>query len=328
MFKKAILVLIAAVFCLMFCVNTAQAQDPEFTQFYANPLYLNPAFAGTARCPRLTMNFRDQWPGIAGTFVTYSAGYDQHVDAIQGGIGILVMNDRQGQGTINTTSASLMYSYQLNVTRTFSVKAGFQGTFFQKSLDWEKLTFGDMIDERYGFIYETEEIEPDKTTNYGVDFSAGLIGYSKKYYFGAAVHHLTQPNESWVKGGTSRLPRKYTGHAGAVIPFKPRKPEEGMISPNIIFQYQQSFVQLNLGLYVTKGPFVGGLWYRNSDSFIILLGIHTGMVKIGYSYDITTTRLTNSFQTGTAGSHEVSFAVQFDCRPKRRKFRTISCPSF
>ncbi len=46
------------------------AQDPEFTQFYANPLYLNPAFAGTARCPRICLNYRNQWPGITGTFVT------------------------------------------------------------------------------------------------------------------------------------------------------------------------------------------------------------------------------------------------------------------
>jgi type IX secretion system PorP/SprF family membrane protein len=327
MLKKVVFSVLTVVVGLSFGINDAQAQDPEFTQFYANPLYLNPAFAGTARCPRLTMNFRDQWPGIAGTFVTYSAGYDQHVDALQGGIGVLVMNDRQGQGTINTTSASLMYAYQLNVTRTFSIKAGFQGTFFQKSLDWSKLTFGDMIDERYGFIYETEETQPDRTTTYAADFSAGAIGYSKKYYFGAAVHHLTQPNESLISGN-SKLPRKYTVHGGAVIPFKPRKPEEGTISPNLIFQYQQNFMQLNLGLYVTKGPIVGGLWYRNQDSFIILLGIHTDMVRIGYSYDITSNRLTNSFKTGTAGSHEVSFAVQFDCRPKRRKFRTISCPSF
>ncbi len=29
--------------------STGKAQDPEFTQFYANPLYLNPAFAATAR---------------------------------------------------------------------------------------------------------------------------------------------------------------------------------------------------------------------------------------------------------------------------------------
>ncbi|MFT5922039.1 MAG: hypothetical protein ACI8TS_001371, partial [Flavobacteriales bacterium] len=47
---------------LMTMLPEAKAQDPEFTQFYANPLYLNPAFAGTARCPRLVMNYRNQWP--------------------------------------------------------------------------------------------------------------------------------------------------------------------------------------------------------------------------------------------------------------------------
>ena len=46
-------------------------QDPEFTQFYANPLYLNPAFAGTARCSRVNLNYRNQWPGIYGTLMQY-----------------------------------------------------------------------------------------------------------------------------------------------------------------------------------------------------------------------------------------------------------------
>ena len=65
--KKAIfsLILIAAFFCIP--TQKAYAQDPEFTQFYANPLYLNPAFAGTGRCPRIIMNYRNQWPAISGT---------------------------------------------------------------------------------------------------------------------------------------------------------------------------------------------------------------------------------------------------------------------
>ncbi len=68
-------------------VLTATAQDPQFTQFYANPLYLNPAFAGTARCPRVVMNYRNQWPALTGTFVTTSASYDQHVDGLNGWLG-------------------------------------------------------------------------------------------------------------------------------------------------------------------------------------------------------------------------------------------------
>ncbi|MEP7168941.1 MAG: type IX secretion system membrane protein PorP/SprF, partial [Bacteroidota bacterium] len=48
------------------------AQDPAFTQFYASPIYLNPAFAGSSRCPRLSLNYRNQWPGFDKTYITYS----------------------------------------------------------------------------------------------------------------------------------------------------------------------------------------------------------------------------------------------------------------
>ena len=122
---------------------SALAQDPEFTQFYANPLYLNPAFAGSSRCPRMNLNYRIQWPALTGNFDTYSVSYDQHFDGLSGGLGLLVLNDKAGEGTLTTTNLSLIYAYQLNVTREFSIRAGFQGTLFQKKLDWDKLTFPD-----------------------------------------------------------------------------------------------------------------------------------------------------------------------------------------
>ena len=115
---------------------------------------------------------------------------------------------------------------------------------------------------------------------------------------------------------------KFTGHAGAMIPLA--KGAETFISPNILYQRQQDFQQLNLGVYFVKGPLVGGLWYRNQDAFIVLLGYQAGNVKCGYSYDVTVSKLANA----TAGSHEISFQVQFECRPKKKKFRTVSCPSF
>lgn len=302
----------------------AKAQDPEFTQFYANPLYLNPAFAGTANCPRVVMNYRNQWPGLSGTFVTISTSYDQHVESLYGGLGLLVTNDKAGKGTLNTTTVSGIYSYQLKVSRNFSIRMGFQATYFQKSLDWNKLTFGDMIDPRKGFIYQTGDTPRGGTVS-NVDFSAGILGFSEMFFIGAAVHHITEPNESLINE-TSPLPMKITGHAGAVIPLSHAQygANDATISPNILYQMQGEFQQLNLGLYVHKGPLVGGLWYRNKDSFIALLGFKTDVVNFGYSYDVTVSKLTNA----TAGSHEVSFTINFDCKPKRRTFRTISCPSF
>ncbi len=316
---KRLLFILTSIFSLGI-FDYAYGQDPEFTQFYANPLYLNPAFAGTARCPRFIMNYRNQWPALTGTFVTYSVSYDQHIDAIAGGLGILITNDKAGEGTLTTTNFSAIYSYQLNVSREFSIKAGFQATYAQKKVDWEKLTFGDMIDPRRGFIFTTAE-QKNFTERTNVDVSAGILGYSKRYFFGFAAHHLTEPDEGFL--GLSKLPMKYTGHAGAVIPLEGRG-SEANISPNILYQQQQDFRQLNLGLYVTKGAIVGGLWYRNQDAFIALIGFQQGLFKFGYSYDVTVSKLSNA----TAGSHEISFQLQFECKPKKRKFRTVSCPSF
>ena len=91
MFKKEVFA--ALVIVLVGWSDFAHAQDPQFTQFYANPIYLNPAFAGTARCPRLIMNYRNEWPALSGTFVTYSVSYDQHIDGLQGGMGLVILQD-------------------------------------------------------------------------------------------------------------------------------------------------------------------------------------------------------------------------------------------
>lgn len=297
------------------------AQDPGFTQFYANPLYLNPAFAGTAKCPRICMNYRNEWPGLNNAYITYSASYDQHVDNLSGGIGILATSDRAGDGTLTTNRISGMYSYQLNVNREFSMKFGLEGTYHQKSLDWSKLTFGDMIDRRRGFVWNTNEI-PVSNRAQAVDVSAGVLGYSKRYFFGFAAHHITQPEEGFITKTNVKLPIKFTGHAGAMIPLE--KGNETFISPNILYQRQQDFQQLNLGLYFVKNKIVGGLWYRNQDAFIVLIGLQTKNFKVGYSYDVTVSKLANV----SAGSHEVTMQLQFECKPKKRKFRTVSCPSF
>lgn len=322
MFKRAT-VIIFMLFSVLLCQDVF-AQDPQFTQFYANPMYLNPAFAGSARCPRFILNYRNQWPAITGTYVTYHASYDQHIDALSGGIGLMAMRDVAGEGGIlNRTWLSGIYSYQLNVTREFSVKAGFQATYAQVSVDWSKLTFGDQIDPKRGFVFNTLETNYIGQRSY-LDISAGMVGYTKRYFAGFAVHHITQPQEGLV-GGDSPLPMKITGHAGAVIPLNAAKDGgETSISPNILYKKQQDFTQILLGIYLNKGPLVGGFWYRNQDAFIVLLGFQKDMFKFGYSYDLTVSKLTNV----TAGSHEASVSLQFACKPKKKKFRTVSCPSF
>lgn len=307
-----------------FTGHEAKAQDPSFTQFYANPLYLNPALAGTATCPRIVLNHRNQWPALSGSFVTNSVSYDQYVDAVSGGLGLYVMTDNAGRGTLTQFSINGIYSYQLALSDKVSMVAGFQASYFQRNLDWGSLTFGDQIDPRRGFIYETQDTpRGGKVDN--VDFSSGFVIFSETFFGGVAVHHLFEPNESLIVQ-EAPLERKYTVHAGARLPLGKdiKGTTDTYISPNILYQQQYDFQQLNLGVYIQKGPLIGGVWYRFQDSFIILLGVETDRFKTGYSYDLTTSQLT----TETAGSHEISFAFNFNCKPKKKKFRAIKCPSF
>ena len=323
-FFKTILLTIA---CLYISYNSF-AQDPAFSQFYANPLYLNPAFAGSNDCPRVNLNYRDQWPGIEKAYVTSSASWDQHIQGIGGGLGIMVAQDRAGAGNLRTSHASLLYSYRLKINNTFAMKAGFEASYRMLELNWEGLTFGDMIDPQYGFIYPTSEniANNPKSVSFP-DFSAGLLGYSENFFFGCAVHHLTTPNEGFIS--ESPLPRKITAHIGGTLPLNRYKNSITTISPNFLYQKQQKFQQFNYGIYINRGPIVGGLWTRNSlnnfDSFILMIGLIQDSFKFGYSYDITVSELGNH---NTLGAHELSFTLFMPCRSKSKSFNTISCPQF
>ncbi|MBI4645805.1 MAG: PorP/SprF family type IX secretion system membrane protein [Bacteroidia bacterium] len=326
--------LLVAVFLVSSYITNAQ--DPEFTQFYANRLYLNPAFAGEVKCPRFSINYRNQWPKLGSTYVTYSMSGDMYVRWVQGGVGVNIFQDVQGHGAIKTTHISMIYSYTLNVSRKFSVKGALQPSYYQKRLSWD-FVFPEMIDPLYGVIFPSNETTYqqqnywDKLNVDYFDVSAGLIGFSEDYYFGLAVHHLTAPSETHRDNSDAVLPRKFTVHFGTNIPITGRNLKKGelYLSPNLLFQQQQNFQQLNYGVYVNRKSIVVGVWLRQNfrfhyDAFVVLLGYSSKKYKFGYSYDLTVSKLRNQ----TLGAHEVSYSMTFNCKPPKQKFRTISCPSF
>lgn len=311
-------------FCGFLATLSLKAQDPEFTQFYANPLYLNPALAGDRICPRVNISYRMQWPGIYGTYSTVGVSVDKLAYKVKGGIGLMIMNDRAAKGTLNTTGIGLIYAPKVQLGKKISASAAIQAGYWQKAVNWSKLTFGDQIDAQRGFVLETNEVAGKQTVG-NFDLAAGLVISSRHFFAGGAVHHILVPNESFLDG-QSPLPRKYTLHAGANIPLNKgsRSSDEASISPNILYQQQGDFKQLNLGLYAKKGSIVGGLWYRGDDSFIVLLGIEANALRLGYSYDVTISKLTNA----TAGAHEVTLGYQFSCKVPPKKYRPGICPSW
>jgi len=314
-------------------MSRGMAQDVIYSQFYANPLYLNPALAGAKLDQRITLNYRNQWPSIVQGYVTYSAAWDQQFDKLSGALGIMANADVAGGGVYNRFSGSGIYSYRIQASRYIVLNAAVEATYMQYKLDWNKLLFGDQIDFHNGNVEATREYVPSKLNVGNIDFSVGVLGgYKESLYFGASLNHLTRPDISFYDGNTNRVPMRLTIHSGVLIDFFQGMDGEDIrnfsISPNFIYVQQGDFHQLNIGMYVNKFPFVTGLWVRhnfgNPDAIIALLGFQAKTYKIGYSYDYTISKLTNK----SGGAHEISIAWLFQRPAKKMHYSALKCPTF
>jgi len=333
-FKAGMMLNAMALAIVMVAVfNTGgRSQDAEFSQFYANPLYLNPALAGAEFRHRAVVNYRNQWPGMDKGFVTYNASYDNFFPKLHGGVGVLVDVDNAGQGLLKTTQASLIYSYTLKASYKFFINMALQGSFYQRSLNWDLLRFGDQADLLQGMLLPTAEIPPEYSSIIVPDFSAGIaFGYKSAIFGGVAVNHLTRPDLAFYSQYENRLPMKITGHIGANFNMQGKSMEFDpvfWISPNLLYQQQGDFHQLNTGIYIVRLPVVLGGWFRhcfeNADSFIVLAGIVYNNIRIGYSYDLTLSEI----RSYTGGAHEISISWIFGSEEKLREVFPYNAPGF
>lgn len=317
----------------------ASAQDPQFSQSYATPLYLNPAFTGANKYHRLILNYRNQWPGaFENGFVTYSASYDYNWDALRSGLGLYVIQDRSGMSALTYQNVGGLYSYDVKLTRKLNLRTGFHASYTQKNIDFTRLLFNDQLERGGGPSFES-----NKYFNVTfLDYNVGMLLYSEKGFIGFAAHHLTEPNESFI-AFDSYLPRKYSLHGSYTFDLNLAGAKKS-IMPSFNYKKQGNFDQLDLGVYYNHEPLVLGFWYRgipisalksndylNNDAFVILIGysMEDRPLRIAYSYDITTSGL---FQK-SGGSHEISVIYEFSGGLKfgnNRKYnrRPIPCAKF
>src|SRR6186713_3130083 len=119
------------------------AQDPQFSQFYANPIYTNPAFTGTSNNLRLVMIARDQYTALNNNYKTAAASLDAKVPSLNGGLGLMAMADVAGDGYLTTTTINAIYAYHVALSRKVFMSAAIEASFLQRSYDFSKFRFGD-----------------------------------------------------------------------------------------------------------------------------------------------------------------------------------------
>jgi type IX secretion system PorP/SprF family membrane protein len=312
------------------------------SQYFSAPLQLNPALAGISYGPRVTLNYRNQWPGLGdgfnGGYTTYMAGFDMHIDAIRAGIGALFTGDQIANGLYGTYKASVIYSQQIKINRKMAIKIGLEGSYIHSEIKWNQLLWSDMINPLTGFYNNvnvpnpTQEANPASTSTNTGDMSAGFVFFTEKLYAGFAVNNLLMHKETFTNNISAIVPLNFVAHFGGN--FSVRHSQELRyniwVSPNVLFVNQGRSNQVE-GTFLTGISMIYfGLGYRNvirnSDAVIGYVGVKKGKFRVGYSYDYTISALNNK----TGGTHELSFTFNWtgednSLNPKKNK-GYVPCP--
>lgn len=326
---------IVLTYLILLSAIVAKAQDPQFTQFYANSLYLNPAFAGTSIQSRAIVASRVQWATVPGAFQTYTASYDHFFPMINSGFGTNVYYDRAGSGGLSTTAVKLMYAYELKLKRDLFIRPAAQIGFNQRAIDINRLTFGDQLNT--GNPSSAEPIDIQKKNYF--DIGAGILLYSPVYWAGMSFSHINQPDQSLLND-KSPIPMQFSLHGGYKMRLKSRQSlNRQYVFFAMNYKSQNKFDQLDLGAYYEHNALTLGIWYRGlpvvyskttgvgRDAIAILIGWSQDGMRVGYSYDITLSQL----GINTGGSHEITVTYEWANKNNRRhsrKRRVIPCAKF
>lgn len=303
-----------------------KAQDPHFSQFYANSLYLGPSFAGAVEGSRVSAQYRDQWVEQPSKFVSYSLSFDHYFKSFNSGIGINVLSDVAGTSNLGVRQVGLHYSYNLKLFNVWHVRPGLSFSYLEHGIFGE-LTF---IDQVSGAPTSIDEKVYDAARD--IDAGTSLLLYTKGFWLGGTVDHLLKPNVSlYSTDAIINIKTSIYGGIDVRRRGKLLKPSDDVMTFAFLYKQQGPVKQLDLGVYWYNYPFVLGLWYRGlptinsqrGDAAIFLFGMKFTTFNIGYSYDFT---VSNMLQY-SRGSHEISLTYKFNLT-KRTKKGEVPCPEF
>jgi len=310
-------------------------QDPQFTVGqYQGLVYQNPAIAGSSDAICATLLGRTQWVGFGGEPKTFLFTAEAPIELFGShGIGLTVMSDKLGQET--TMVAKLSYAYKFNNVGPGVLSAGVSLGYISKSLgsDW---IASQGIDN-------DPNIPVNGASEGGFDMDFGLYyRIPKKLSIGLSSTHLTGSKFSTELsektglggGGDSRMfnyqiDRTY--YISAQYETEIGGSGDWVLKPGIFVKSDIASSTFALGSLIEyQGQFWGGLDYRVQDAVSLMLGANFqmpgsdaggGMLKVGYSYDFTTSQI-GKF---SSGSHElfVRYCFNISGEPKEEEHHTV-----
>ena len=319
----------------------SMAQDPNFSQFFASPLTLNPALTGKFDGAfRVAGNYRNQWPTINNAFTTATISLDGGIlrnsipEYDQFGVGLMAFTDKSGNGVLqnNFLALSTAYHKALDENGFHQIGLGFQGTYVNKRLDITGLKFESMLraDGFTGLMDESFSGNQIKLSYFDMNLGFLYNGTdgTNNYYVGASMYHVTRPKETFQEGNYLLEPRITLQGGGMIalgefnaVHFSANHSRQANATNTVfggaymINVAQDSYAPTNL--YI-------GSWYRLGDALIPYVGLEFGDFHLGASYDVNTSSLKPA--SNMRGGAEISLIyIKKHSDPNAKK---LNCPKF
>ena len=320
---------------LQFLIPNLNAQDLHFSQFTMTPLQLDPSQVGKFNGEhRAIINYRNQWSSVASPYKTYGFSYDTQLNSKKDnffGVGICAYSDKAGDINLGLTTVNISIAYHIKLNQQSFLSAGVQGGFLNSSLEDTKLRFNNQFDGSghndnfaSGEVFKnTSFFEPDFSAGLSYIFTSGNTsavmsdnGFDgRKVNVGIAVHHVSNPNYSFLEQTTDNLNFRYVFHANTSFGIGGTNMA---IQPSGFFAYQQKAIDFLVGTYFRynlkeKSKFTQfsngaalnlGTHYRVGDAFIPSILVEIGSLAFGVSYDLNLSGL--SVVSKGQGGFEVS----------------------
>ena len=324
---------------LFFSAGNIQAQDPHFSQFFASPLTLNPAFTGKFDGDlRVAGNYRNQWPSINRAFTTTSVSVDFPIlkNSIAyndtWGVGVMGYSDQSANSAVkfNYLTVSTAFHKGLDEDGYHQLGASFQGTYSNMMVDVSGLKFEDQLTP-FGFTGVTTEVFNNSTLKSSYfDLNAGLLytGSSSdqnNFYAGISMYHINRPKQQFT-GAFYVLNPRTTFHAGGYFPVG----QTGTLHLSGLYSTQAQANETVIGgayqFMVMDGEkptsLYVGTWMRLKDALIPYIGLEFSDFRLGLTYDVNTSSLKPASQS--RGGIELSLIYI----KKQPDSRGLPCPKF
>lgn len=328
---------------LLGSVSGARGQDVFFSQPFATRLHTNPAFTGLIDDYSVTLSYRNQFPTLAGSFVSAQAAADVRLNTPgqHHALGLLLNQDRTGAVGYTRLEMGALYAYHTRLTERLALSGGLRASYGRQRVGYDNFVFGDQIMEDGSVVGPSAESLNFLPVNY-LSLGTGAVLYTDQAWLSLAGQHLNQPNLGFQK--QSQLPILLSLSGGykffVVKPSVGTATREISCTPVAAYTRQGGSQRVDTGVYVTASPVTLGAVYRNislpgsvgaQHVLAVVAGIEAGALRVGYSYDVGL----SSLSADLGGAHELTLALRaFDRlenahrRLKRRVYPTAPCPAF